>query len=43
MVGEYCNDMRCFDYPVSPSVWSCVLDKRVIFATSSLTHFRFVH
>ena len=38
MVGEYCNYMRCFDYPFSRSVWSCVLDKPVFFAMRSLTH-----
>ena len=31
VVGEYCCDgMRCFDYPVSRSVWSCVLDILVV-------------
>ena len=36
--------MHCFDCPVSRSVWPCVLDKPpVISATSSATHFRFVH
>ena len=39
--AKYCNDMRSFDYPVSRCVRSCVLDKPVIFATSSLTHFKF--
>ena len=39
VVGEYCNGMSCFDYPVSRSVWSCVLDKSSFFAMSRLTHF----
>ena len=32
VVGEYCSDMCCFDYPASRSVWFCVLGKPVIFA-----------
>ena len=31
MVGECNNDLRCFDYPVSRSVCSCVLDEPVIY------------
>ena len=42
MVGECYNDGRCYDYLVSCSVCSCVLDDPVIWQRTGLTYFRCV-
>ena len=42
VVGECYNDGRCYDYPVSCSVCSCVLDEPVIWQRTVLTYFRYL-
>ena len=39
VVGECYNDLRCFDYPASRSVCSCVLDEPAIWQRAVVTHF----
>ena len=41
-MGERYNDGRCYDYLVSCSVCSCVLDEPVIWQRTVLTYFRCV-
>ena len=38
-MSECYDDLRCFDYPVSRSVCSCVLDQPVIWQRAVVTHF----